>query len=112
MRTYLLLVYLTKLVCSLKSKNKLKICLPCIKRKGEKLYNYESTDSNSKQMRCGMKIKYHQGDIKALFVHLKMCRFRCSVYCLNCLSARKIFAALLHIIVLDIEAYSLNVIVK
>lgn len=64
-------------------------------------------------MRYGMKIKYHQGQIKALFVPLKMQRFSCSESLSELfVNKREIPCSLLHIMLLDMGAYSLNSIVK
>ena len=70
-------------------------------------------NSNDKEMRCGMKIKYHQREIKALFVLLKT--WRCGYSKLRSellVNMREIYSSLSHRVILDIGPYILNTIFK
>ena len=70
-------------------------------------------NSNDKEMRCGMNIKYHQREIKALFVLLKTWRCGYSKLLSELLvNMREIYSSLSHRVILDIGPYILNTIFK
>ena len=70
-------------------------------------------NSNDKEMRCGMKIKYHQREIKVLFVLLKTWRCGYSKLLSELLvNVREIYSSLSHRVILDIGACILNTIFK